>query len=102
MDGKKNASGYGGLASIGRFVIDIASRSCRSVVARSSAATPAAAGLIKQPRQALRRLADRQSLDRFLVGANADDLGAALDFAVEALDAVDGLDFQPVILGKLA
>jgi len=35
------------------------------------------------------------------VGEDADDVGAPLDLAVEALEWIDGVDFRPVILREV-
>ena len=34
------------------------------------------------------------------VGEDANDIGAAFDFAVETLERVGGVDFRPVLAGK--
>lgn len=38
--------------------------------------------------------------NRVLIGEDADDLGSALDLAVEALDGIGRMDLRPVIFGE--
>jgi hypothetical protein len=35
------------------------------------------------------------------VGEDADDIGAAFDFAVETLERIGGMDFRPVLAGEV-
>jgi hypothetical protein len=42
-----------------------------------------------------------QSDDGFIVGEDANDVGAALDLAVQSLDRIGRADLRPVLLGEV-
>jgi hypothetical protein len=41
-----------------------------------------------------------EARDRIFVGKNADDIGTALDLAIEPFERIDGMDFRPMIFRK--